>query len=271
MPADAYIKFGESDGKGPLGTPLPAIEGDSTDAWHYWWCELRSCGFDLEATDWKAPGEENDSENDDTSKAKFKKVTLKKRVDWASTLLFRECCDQAMALSKSKAEQEQGWIDMVTVEICRQTGATVNLGGEMILEKIPFVTVKYHGVRVTRYAIDMNGPEPSESITFEFQKLEFEHVRTDPETGLKMSKDAVTRTSKLSNSATGQGGTPSAGGPAPAGVAMPAVVAASAGGPAAASSGANGSPVSAIPAIEVAVSANFPGLWQGTGFGVLPD
>src|SRR2546425_898551 len=114
MATDAYIKFGECDGQSPHGTPLPAIEGDSTDMWHYWWCELRRCDFDLEATDWKSD-KEDDSEDKDTSKAKFRTVTVKKRVDWASTQLFMQCCDQAMALSKPKAEQEKGWIDQVTV------------------------------------------------------------------------------------------------------------------------------------------------------------
>ena len=203
MPADVYIKFGESDDQGPDGTPLPSIEGDSTDLWHYWWCELRDCGFDLQASDWQTEGDAaaNDHEN---ATAKFPKVTLKKRVDWASTQLFTLCCNQAMALLKSKEEQEAGWIDRVTVEVCRQTGAMVKLGSETVLEKIPFVTVEYYDVRVTHYAVEMSGPEPSESLTFEFQKLKYKYQRTSPETGLKMSEDGVTETSELPNAATGQ-------------------------------------------------------------------
>jgi len=49
MATDAYIKFGEGSGTSPYGTPLPDIEGDSTDEGHYWWCELRGYDFSLEA------------------------------------------------------------------------------------------------------------------------------------------------------------------------------------------------------------------------------
>jgi hypothetical protein len=46
MANDVYVKFGECDDKGgPLNTKLPDIEGDSTDALHYWWCELREARF----------------------------------------------------------------------------------------------------------------------------------------------------------------------------------------------------------------------------------
>jgi hypothetical protein len=49
MATDAYIKFGEGSGTSPYNTPLPDIEGDSTDEKHYWWCELRGYDFALEA------------------------------------------------------------------------------------------------------------------------------------------------------------------------------------------------------------------------------
>ena len=42
MAIDAYIKFGEDTW----------IQGDSYDASHYFWCELRSCGIiDLKPND----------------------------------------------------------------------------------------------------------------------------------------------------------------------------------------------------------------------------
>ena len=49
MATDAYIKFGEGSGTSPYNTPLPDIEGDSTDEKHYWWSELRGYDFALEA------------------------------------------------------------------------------------------------------------------------------------------------------------------------------------------------------------------------------
>lgn len=271
MATDVYIKFGTTkETIGPRKTPRPLIEGDSTDELHYWWCELRNCGFDLEAKDPEPkPAEDGTTPEEDKekSKAKFPKVTLKKRVDWASTQLFIRCCEQAMALSKSRDEQEKGWIDIVSVEVCRPAGG----------EKIPFVIVEYHGVRLVRYSIEMSGPEPSESITFEFQKLGFQHTRTDPFTGNVASKDAVTKTGELANSGTGLGGTAQGSGGTSAEASAPAVgpgssgVVLAAGGAGTGSSGASATPAGPATSIDVAVSTNFPGLWQGTGFGVLPD
>lgn len=269
MPADAYVKFGESDGKGPNGTPLPAIEGDSTDTWHYWWCELRSCNFDLEAADWKTE-EEEEGQSDPNATAKFRKVTLKKRVDWASTQLFRECCDQALALSKPEAEQRDGWIDTVTVEVCRQTGDMVKLGDEMVEEKLPFVTVMYHGVRVTHYSIEMSGPEPSESITFEFQSLEFRYERTDPYTGRRLKDGGVVSTGDLANSAAGAAGAVTAGaGVSVAASAGAAVVAipGGGGGSTATATPAGAPPAAAPPPVDVSISANFSGFGSITGPG----
>jgi hypothetical protein len=194
-------------------------------------------------------------------------VTLKKRVDWASTQLFIRCCEQAMALSKSRDEQEKGWIDIVTVEVCRPAGG----------EKIPFVTVEYHGVRLVHYSIEMSGPEPSESITFEFQKLGFQHMRTDPYTGNVASKDAITKTGELANSGTGQGGTAQAsgggagGGSGTGGVTVVPAAAAPAPSGGGAAPGGSATPAGGVSSVDIAVNANFPGLWQGTGFGVLPD
>lgn len=212
MPTDVYVKFGDTkEVIGPLSSPRPKIEGDSTDALHYWWCELRTCGFDLEAKDPKPdPAEASTTKPEEESKAKFHKVKLTKRVDWASTQLFRKCCEQAMALSKSKDEQEKCWIDKVTVEVCRPAGGT----------KLPFVILEYHQVRITNYSIDIASAEPAESITFEFQKLLFRHTRTDPYTGDEAFEDSKTSTGLLANSATGQSstaqGSGSEPGPAPA-------------------------------------------------------
>jgi type VI protein secretion system component Hcp len=273
MPTDVYVKFGTTkEVIGPYDTPRPKIDGDSTDAWHYWWCELRNCGFDLEAKDpepkpsedGKTPEPEKGKEQ---SKSKFQKVTLTKRVDWASTQLFTKCCEQALALKKPKNEQEETWIDTVTVEVCRPAGG----------DKVAFAVVNYHKVRITHYSVNISAAEPSESITFEFQELDFKHTRTDPFTGRVPAKDAVTKTTMLPNAGTGQSGTAQGTGAEPGGGASPgavpttAVVALPTGGGGTASSGAGATPAAPATAVEIAVSTNFPGLWQGTGFGVLPD
>ena len=272
MPTDVYIKFGTTKKViGPLNTPRPLIEGDSTDAWHYWWCELRACGFDLDAKDPEPkpdPNKPPPKEDKDKSKAKFQKVTLTKRVDWASTQLFSKCCEQALALAEpNKEDQAKTWIDVVTVEVCRPAGG----------EKIPFVIVEYHGVRITNYSINISAAEPSESITFEFQELAFQHTRTDPYTAAVAAKDPITKTGELANAGTGQSGTAEGGGSAPAetpgptGGPVAVVGAAPAGAGATGSSSAGPTPAGPATAVDAAVSANFPGLWQGSGFGVLPD
>jgi type VI protein secretion system component Hcp len=256
MATDVYIKFGTTkETIGPRNTPRPKIEGDSTDELHYWWCEVRNCGFDLEAKDPEpAPesgggGKEEDKEK---SKAKFKNVTLKKRVDWASTQLFLRCCDQAMALSKSKEEQEQGWLDIVTIEVCRPGPG----------DKIPFVIVEYHGVRFIHYSVEMSGPEPSESITFEFQKLSVQHTRVDPFTGNVAAKDAKTRTGLLSNSGTGQGAAAQEDAASSAASPPPAP----AGGGGTGGPGASANPASPAPASANGDGPNFPGYGQAVNF-----
>src|SRR2546427_7788998 len=107
MAIDAYVKFGESKDLSPLfGTPLPLIEGDSDDSEHYWWCELRDCGFELEAPerDSTEKGESNDPKK---PRPGFKPVRLKKRVDWGSTQLFIKCCEAAQATSPKKSGDEK--------------------------------------------------------------------------------------------------------------------------------------------------------------------
>jgi len=106
MATDVYIKFGESEDRGgPLNTYLPDIEGDSTDAYHYWWCELRECGFDMDTP--QQLDEESGQSDDKKPASGFKSVTLRKRVDWASTQLFLKCCQAAMATT-TKSTDDQG-------------------------------------------------------------------------------------------------------------------------------------------------------------------
>jgi type VI protein secretion system component Hcp len=283
MATDAYIAFDEGLGKekSPYGLPMPRIEGDSTDAFHYWWCELRSCNFDLKAEDWKTEVEGTDAEENENkkdAKAKFEKVTLTKRVDWASAHLFYLCCYQAMALSdatKTEKEKKDTLLTVVTVEICRQTGATVDLNGHKVAEKIPYVTVRYKDVRIVNYSVDMSDVEAIETITFEFSELDFEHIRTSPETGLKVEKDAVTKALGMANSAAGAAGSGSTTGGETGGSAgaspAPVVVAPNSGSASTGNSGGAAVPAGGGSAVDAAANANFPGLWPGTGFGILPD
>jgi len=157
---DAYVKFGEGSGTdGPKNTPLPLIEGDSTDATHYYWSELRDCNFGFASKDPEPEGADGDSKK---PTKQLDQVTLTKKVDWASTQLFQKCCEAAKAkIAKSKEEQSKGRIDQVTVEVCKTAGGV----------KFPFLIIKYYGVRVVDYAVSMSGPEPSETIKLEIEKF----------------------------------------------------------------------------------------------------
>ena len=267
MANDVYVKFGRSpnpDYGGPLDTELPDIEGDSTDAQHYWWCELRECGFDMET-----PQQEDQDNQSDANKpvSGFRPVTLRKRVDWASTQLFLKCCQAAMATTtKSTDDDGDGRVNEVTVEVCRPAGG----------DKVPCVTVTYYGVRIIRYAISISEPEPAESVTFEFDKLKFKYYQTDPATGQLLNRAGV-ETEELDNhhpqagasgSQTVSAGNPSSGsattnseGPGSSGAAQPPV----------ATPPITSAPATPGAAPDPTVSVNFPGLWQGTGFGILPD
>jgi type VI protein secretion system component Hcp len=267
MATDAYIKFGEGSGTSPYGTPLPDIEGDSTDEGHYWWCELRGYDFALEA------GERDSSAEGDKDKEKpkpsFKKVTIKKRVDWASTQLFMKCCYAAAATTKKTVdEQDPGKIDRITIDICKQSD-----------DKFPFIIVRYFGVRIVGYSIDMSGPEPAETLSFVFEKLELEYQRTNPFTGAKMGAtekalNMENYTPKTDSTQSGASSVAGGGSTSSSSTGAAAAAAAAAGGGGGSADG-NGAPASngsatASPT-EVAVSANFPGLWGGNGFGILPD
>src|SRR5580765_3434866 len=124
MANDVYVKFGETDDRGgPLNTKLPNIEGDSTDALHYWWCELRECGFDMEtpqqpeAEDSQGgggPSSSSSGSGNSKPASGFKTGRLRKRVDWASPQLFLKCCQAAMATTtKSTDDDGEGRIDKV--------------------------------------------------------------------------------------------------------------------------------------------------------------
>jgi type VI protein secretion system component Hcp len=284
MPNDVYVKFGDcEDYGGPLNTELPDIEGDSTDAIHYWWCELRECGFDMEAAqEDSTDGGDGDGgssggsggSNSDKPASTFKAVKLTKRVDWASTQLFLKCCQAAMATTtKTTDDDATGRINTVTVEVCRPISGEyfyrLKNGSLVASHKVPCATVKYSGVRIIRYELNISTPEPSEVITFEFDKMQYKYLQTDPATG-EVVDDQGQETGWLDNhhpeakdskEKTSTGGSTS-------------------GSSGSSGSGSSGNGQTATPASaptvpgaapEATVAVNFPGLWQGTGFGLLPD
>jgi type VI protein secretion system component Hcp len=265
--SDVYVKLGEgTDVGGPLKTPLPLIEGDSTDQYHYYWSELRGTNFGLTVGDPEPNGEGESTEKKPNQH--LDRVKLTKKVDWASTQLFLKCCEAAKAnIAKSKDDKDKGRIDQVTVEVCRTAAG----------EKFAFVRIKYYGVRVVDYSIEMSGPEPSESIELEVEKFDFEYIQTDPYTGFKKGDYRRARgiegTAGQSGAASGGGAASASGGSSASAGGAAGAAGGSTGAGAGAGAGASGDGSSPSPAsaTDAAVATNFPGLWQGTGFGLLPD
>src|SRR5262249_36295934 len=146
-------------------------------------------------------------------------VTLKKRVDWASAQLFMKCCEAGKEQStKSDDPDGPGRIGQVTVHVCRQAE-----------DKYPFLIIRYFGVQVVKYGIDISSPEPAESLTLKFESAEFEYQRADPETGKAMGGTVSARDLKNYKppATSDSGGSSGSGGggastPTPSGV--PAVV-----------------------------------------------
>jgi hypothetical protein len=187
-----------------------------------------------------------------------------------------KCCEAPEATTKMSdganmcdTDKVKGWIDQVTVEVCRPAAG----------EKIPFVIIRYYGVKVTNYEVSITEPEPSETIKFEFEELELEYQQTDPFTGAR--KGGATVTKRLTNRPASQNTTsgPAKGGsgaaspgasPDGSGGAVSAGTGASAAVAVAASNG-NGSSAALVSATDGAVRANFPALWSENGFGLLPD
>src|SRR5438105_1348616 len=205
MPADVYVSFGEDSDP---DNPYPLIEGDSTDEDHLWWCELRGSSFTVKPDPAKAPPEKGQAK--DT--APFEHVQLTKRVDWASTDLFQKCCEGAEAkIAKSKAKSEDaeapGAINKVRIEVCKAAGQ----------KKFPYSIIEYYGVRIVDFAISMNDPEPSETITIAYDGFAFGYQKTDPYTGLPVGEMRMTeritarkKSSSADDAPTTSGATPAA-------------------------------------------------------------
>lgn len=269
MAIDAYVKFGED----AEDKSLPKIEGDSDDADHFWWCELRDCGFELHNPE-DDPDSLDDTKNTKQATSYFEPVTLKKRVDWASTQLFVKCCEAAEASAKKTDSEEgddkKGVIDIVEIHVCRPSASEGISKGE---RKIPFVIVKYFDVRITSYKIDISDPEPSEELTFEFDSLEYNFQPTDPYTGKE--KGAPHKTFTLDNHGQHEGeGESSESAPAASPAAAPAGNGSSgSGGGASAAPVAGGGNHGSSPittGTEFSVLTNFPGAAHINISGILP-
>jgi len=205
---------------------------------------------------------------------KLKSTTLRKRVDWASPQLFYHCIEAAMNSTvpprplpsddPDDPEPLTGVINFVTVDVCRPAGG----------KKVIGVQVIYSDVTITRYELSLSAPEPAENLTFEYKTVQYKFFPVDPfsselvEGGMK--ETGIIKSVEGDEQTTGDGspdaGSESAGDEAGGG--------AGAGGgtnDSMAPAGAVGAPQTPGGAPDPTVTVNYPGLWQGTGFGLLPD
>jgi type VI protein secretion system component Hcp len=230
---------------------------------HYNWCELRDTGFAVSYPHDAKPG---DGDTEEETKQHLEHISLKKRVDWASTRLFRSCCQAGKAkIDRNKDDDDQGTIHKVMVEVCKDAG------GE---GKFAYLAIEYKNVRIINYSLDMSDPEPAETIEFEYDAFKLGYRKTNPYTGHPIGEmewtDSIEGKKKTAHSSP-------TGGNQQSGSAVAAVVAAQGGSVGGAGSGGrsaagNGSPDGALTtATEAAVGTNFPGVWGPSGFGVLPD
>jgi type VI protein secretion system component Hcp len=272
MPTDVYVSFGEDDagadddGYHDFG---PEILGDCTDEQHFNWCELRDTGFSVT---FPHQTKGNDDKTPEASAQHLEHITLKKRVDWASTRLFLRCCQAAKAkVGKTKAEKDVGTIHAVYVEVCKDAGKNPN--SDFKSGKFPYLAVRYLGVRILSFAIDMSGPEPTETIEFEYDAFEMGYQKTNPETGLPEGKfEWAAKVEGNKKSTQTEDGSGSGGDSAQQAVSAAGAAVAAQGGAVSSSNGNGASGAGNLAnATDTAANNNFPGVWGPAGFGVLPD
>ena len=127
---------------------------------------------------------------------------------------------------------------------------------------------------ITKYAVEFSGPEPTETIEFQYEEFKFEYVATDPYTG-GILKQGSAKSADMANhpqpkAPEGQAGV--AAGIASIGLAGAAAAASMGGTPTPAGVSAGGGlPPGVASSADAAVSVNFPGYLSVTGNGILPD
>jgi len=137
---------------------IGTIDGESTDSKHKGWVEVSSFNMGVAQ---KSTGSRSVGSAAAGGRADFSDFTITKRADKASPKLILSC---------AKGEH----IASVSVELCRATG-----------DKTKFLEYKMSDVLVTNVTMsnDASADLPTETIAFNFSKLETTYVATDPKTG----------------------------------------------------------------------------------------
>jgi type VI secretion system secreted protein Hcp len=137
---------------------IDGVPGEVTDAKHKDWIEVNSWSWGLS----QSGGGATAGSGGRAGKVSVSDLSIMKRMDKSSPLLMRACCTGQH-------------IKQVKVELCRSTG-----------DKLPYMTYVMSDVLVTSLqpAGSSGGDDfPSESVSFNFAKIEWSYTPVDSATG----------------------------------------------------------------------------------------
>ncbi|MBE9520058.1 MAG: type VI secretion system tube protein Hcp [Proteobacteria bacterium] len=144
MPADDFLK-------------IDGIEGESTDADHGGWIEVLSFNWGISQT---ASASASSSGGGTTQRADLQDLSIVKLLDSATPVLFKTCA-------------KGGHIDEVKVELCRAGGDKLTYM-EYIMNNVIISSVSTGGG---------GGGEPTESVTFNYGKIELIYTKQERKGG----------------------------------------------------------------------------------------
>lgn len=146
MPADAFLK-------------IDGIPGESTDSKHKDWIEVLSYSHGVSQA---ASAAQSTAGSKSTGRCDHQDFSIVKELDKASPMLNLVCCNGTH-------------IKEMTLELCSATG-----------DKSPYMRYNFEGLIVSTVSIGGGGGGiPTESVTFNYNKINWTYVDTDHETGKK--------------------------------------------------------------------------------------
>jgi len=146
MPADTFLK-------------IEGIEGESTDAKHEKQIEVLSFSHGVSQM---ASASDSTAGAKSSGRCDHQDFSIVKELDKASPELNLQCCNGTH-------------IKKMTLELCRATG-----------EKQPYMQYVFEGVIVSSVSIGGGGGGiPTESVTFNYSKINWIYITTDDKTGKK--------------------------------------------------------------------------------------
>ena len=146
MPADAFLK-------------IDGIQGESTDTKHENQIEVLSYSHGVSQ---ESSASESTAGSKSSGRCDHQDFTIVKELDKASPELNLQCCNGTH-------------IKKMTLELCSATG-----------DKSPYMRYEFEGLIISSVSIGGGGGGiPTESVTFNYNKINWIYVDTDHETGKK--------------------------------------------------------------------------------------